>query len=103
MKVLKRRESDNPPEPYMYSMFSAYAKGAKNKSISLKLGDVIETEIIDIDDKGRGIGKYKDFKVIVNGGTVGDIVKLKVMKIKDTVAYGVPIEISFNKRLKELY
>ncbi len=49
----------------------------------LRPGKTIEVDIIDVDEKNRGIAKYGNYQVLVLGqATVGDRVKVKIEQIR---------------------
>lgn len=58
----------------------------------MKLNDVYEVEIIDINHNGNGIGKINNIPVFVNQTTKGDIVKTKITKINKKYLEGELIE-----------
>ena len=45
-------------------------------------------DIVDIGDKGVGIGKYNGFTVFVEGGLIDEKVKVKINKSKKNYAVG---------------
>ena len=50
-------------------------------------------EIVDITNEGSGVGKVDGMAVFVPLTAVGDIVKVKALKVKKNYAYGKLIEI----------
>ena len=46
----------------------------------MKLGDLIEVEVIGIDHKGDGVGRIKENDIVVRRGLPGDRVKGRVVK-----------------------
>ena len=50
-------------------------------------------EITDITSEGSGVGKYDGIVVFVPLTAVNDTVKVKILKVKKTYAYGKLIEI----------
>lgn len=61
--------------------------------MEIKVGDIIEGEIIDFTHEGNGVMKVNDFIYFVSGGLIGDKVKAKVEKIKKNFALGTVIDI----------
>ncbi len=61
--------------------------------MEIKIGDIIEGQIIDFTHEGNGVVKIDDFIYFVSGGLVGDKVKAKIDKIKKNFAIGTVIEI----------
>ena len=59
-------------------------------------------EIVDITNEGSGVGRVHGMAVFVPLTAVGDIVKVKALKVKKTYAYGKLIEIitPSNKRIE---
>ncbi len=57
----------------------------KNDEIILKINDVTS--------EGSGIGRYEEMAVFVPLTAIGDTVKVKVLKVKKTFAYGKVLEI----------
>lgn len=57
----------------------------KNKEITL--------QITDITNDGSGVGRYEGMAVFVPLTAVGDIAKVKILKVKKTYAYGKLIEL----------
>lgn len=52
-----------------------------------KVGDVIEVTVSDMDGKGRGLGEYKGYRIIVYNAGVGSRVKARVVKIAGDSIY----------------
>jgi predicted RNA-binding protein with TRAM domain len=50
-------------------------------------GDTIKIEIMDVDEKERGLGKYRGYNVVVLGNaTVGEVIEAKIKKVRgDTI------------------
>ena len=55
--------------------------------------DEIMISITDVTSEGSGIGKYNGMAVFVPCTAVGDIVKVKILKVKKTYAYGKLLEV----------
>ena len=47
-----------------------------------KKNDVVNIKIIDMDEKGQGIGKVEGFTLFVKDTVIGDVAEVKVMKTK---------------------
>lgn len=63
------------------------------KDINIKKNDELIIEIHDIGQQGEGIGEYKGYTLFVNNSTLGDKVKVKVMKTKKNYGFARLIEI----------
>jgi len=63
-----------------------------NKGLPAK-GDILELEIFDMTDDGRGIARYGGLVVFVSGCVVGDVVSARVTKVKKRFALAVCLEI----------
>ncbi len=64
--------------------------------------DEFVMEIVDVTNEGSGVGKVDGMAVFVPLTAVGDIVKVKALKVKKTYAYGKLMEIitPSNKRIE---
>ncbi|WP_416198423.1 MAG: 23S rRNA (uracil(1939)-C(5))-methyltransferase RlmD [Sporanaerobacter sp.] len=60
---------------------------------SVKIGDILEGEIIDINYEGGGIVKKDNFTIFLDKGLIGDIVKYRVVKVKKTYGIGKLLDI----------
>ena len=70
-----------------YSIYPRTPKPEEYKPMGsdVKPGYTLTVDIVDVDDKGRGIASYRGYKVVVLGqATVGDRVKVRVEKVQDT-------------------
>lgn len=61
--------------------------------MSINIGDTVQGEIIDFTHEGKGVLKYGNLIVFVNGGLIGDIAKVKISKIKKNFAIASLIKI----------
>lgn len=61
--------------------------------MEIKKNDFFDIEIVDIGTNGEGIGKINNFIVFVENALPKEIVKIKIVKIKKSYAYGKLIEI----------
>lgn len=52
-----------------------------------KKNDVVNIKIIDMDEKGQGIGKVEGFTLFVKDTVIGDVAEVKVMKTKKTYGF----------------
>jgi len=57
------------------------------------IGDRLELEIVDLNNEGMGVGKYKGFTFFVEGCTLGDKVLFEIIKLKKNYGLGRTIEI----------
>lgn len=77
-----------------------------NKDKPFVKGDIIEVDIIDINEDGTAVAKYGDFIVFVNEGVPGDILSVKITKVKKNYAEAVMRRIEYyskgRKYLEEL-
>lgn len=62
-------------------------------SENLNKGTILETKIIDISHEGKSVGKIDELTVFIDGGTLGDTVKLRITEMKKNFALGKVIEI----------
>ncbi|MCK5763034.1 MAG: TRAM domain-containing protein, partial [Clostridiales bacterium] len=51
-----------------------------------------EIKIIDLTDKGEGIGKIDDLAVFIDGAVPGDVVETKIIELKKNYAIGEIVE-----------
>ena len=61
--------------------------------MKIKKNDEFIIEIKDLGSRGEGIGKYDGYTLFVNNTTVGDRVKVKLMKAKKSYGYARLVEI----------
>ncbi len=61
--------------------------------MGLLAGDIVEGEIIDFSHEGNGVVKVDDFTIFTNRGLIGDIVKVRIDKLKKNYAIGSVVEI----------
>jgi predicted RNA-binding protein with TRAM domain len=101
---LRRRDRDRSEveDPYSYRITSYYNRDLAKKN-EVKVGELIAVDIDSVDDRGRGVGKYGNFQVIVNGGALGDKIRARVEKIKGNVIYARPISLEFSDKFKNIY
>ena len=52
-----------------------------------------EIEIIDMGEGGEGIGKINDFTLFIPGGLIGDLVEVRIVKVKKSYGYGKMIKL----------
>lgn len=62
-------------------------------SENLDKGSIAETKIIDISHEGKGVGKIDGLTVFIEGGTLGDTVKLEITQMKKSFALAKTLEI----------
>ncbi len=61
--------------------------------ITLKINDVLETEIVDINHRGQGVAKVNGFIVFIDNVIMGDRVRLEVVEVKKKYAIGRLVEL----------
>ncbi len=61
--------------------------------ITMKKNDEIILDILDYTADGSGVGRYEGMAVFVPLTAVGDTVRVKILKVKKTYAYGKVLEI----------
>lgn len=61
--------------------------------MDIKKNDELIIEINDIGQQGEGIGKHDGYTLFVNNATVGDKVRVKVMKAKKNYGYARLVEV----------
>lgn len=54
----------------------------------MKKNDVVVLNITDLTDEGSGVGKYEGIVVFVPSAAVGDTLKVKILKVKKSYAFG---------------
>lgn len=62
----------------------------------LETGQIIETEIIDINHMGKGVAKIDNFVVFIDGVITGDIAEIKIIETKKNFAVGKLLKIIKN-------
>lgn len=56
--------------------------------MQIKKNDVYTIEITDTGTQGEGIGRADGCALFVKDALIGDVVQVKIMKVKKTYAYG---------------
>lgn len=56
--------------------------------MSVEKDQIVQVEITDLGESGEGIGRYEGMTIFVNGGIVGDTVKVKIQTVKKNYAMG---------------
>ena len=59
----------------------------------MKIGNIIELEIVDFSHDGQGVGKSDSLAVFVEGALIGDVIKAEVTQLKKNFAVGKLVEI----------
>lgn len=59
----------------------------------IKKNDIITLEIVDISSDGNGVGKYENIAVFVPMTAVGDVCKVKILKVLSSYCFGKAEEI----------
>ena len=59
----------------------------------IKKNDIITLEITDISSDGNGVGKYENIAVFVPMTAVGDVCKVKILKVLSSYCFGKAEEI----------
>ena len=59
----------------------------------MKKDDLIQMTIEDISTDGLGIGHAEGMAVFVKDTVIGDVIRIKIIKMKKTYAYGRLMEI----------
>ena len=64
----------------------------KNKaSIPVRVGDILDLEIVAIGEKGDGIAKIEGFVIIIPKTKEGETYKVEITKVLNNVAFGVAV------------
>ncbi len=63
-------------------------EGNLEENMEIKLDENFEIDIIDMGENGEGIGKVDGFTIFVDGGIVGDKVRVKLIKKEKALWYG---------------
>ena len=59
----------------------------------MQKNDEIIVTVTDLTDEGSGVGKYEGIVIFIPSAAVGDVLRVKILKVKKTYAYGKIIEI----------
>jgi len=59
----------------------------------LDIGQIIESNIIDINHEGKGVARFDDFVVFIDEAITGDFVKIKILQKKKNYAIGKLLKI----------
>ncbi|MBQ8434561.1 MAG: class I SAM-dependent RNA methyltransferase, partial [Oscillospiraceae bacterium] len=59
----------------------------------MKKNQIIELEITDITSDGNGVGRYESMAVFVPETAVGDLLKVKIVKVLKSYCFGIVDEI----------
>ena len=59
----------------------------------IKKNDIITLEITDISSDGNGVGKYENIAVFVPMTAVGDVCRVKILKVLSSYCFGKAEEI----------
>lgn len=92
-----RRRRSNRREDAVYKSdvysYSTYPRVRIDREEStVKPGNVYEVRILDVDDRGRGVGRVGSVRITIPQATVGDIVKVKILKVRGFEAQGEVLE-----------
>jgi predicted RNA-binding protein with TRAM domain len=63
------------------------------KKPPVKRGQIIKLYIKDVSKKGDGVGAYQKFAVFVPGTHEGEVVRVKIIEVKQNCAVGKKVEI----------
>ncbi len=69
-------------------------KGTKQASAMMKKNDIIDLKITDITDTGNGVGRADNIVVFVPQTAVGDVAKVKIIKVNKNYSVGKVIDIT---------
>ncbi len=61
--------------------------------MNIKKNDILKLEIIDLSKEGSGVAKIDNLVVFINDALIGDVVRLKVIKVKKKYLIGKLLEI----------
>ncbi len=56
--------------------------------MSVEKDQIVQVEITDLGESGEGIGRFEGMTIFVNGGIIGDTVKVKIQTVKKNYAMG---------------
>lgn len=65
----------------------------KNQAENWQQGNIIEFEIVDVSDRGDGVGRWDDRAVFVPDTVTGDRVRVRLLRVKPQYAYGKLLEL----------
>ena len=60
----------------------------KNRTAPIKKNEYYETEVSGLGHEGEGVCKVNDFTVFVPYVIPGDLVKIKILKVNNSFAFG---------------
>ncbi len=66
----------------------------------MKKNDEIILDIVDYTAEGSGVGKYEGMAVFVPQTAVGDTVRVKILKVKKSFAFGKALELTKNSNCR---
>ncbi len=69
-------------------------KGTKQASAMMRKNDIIDLKITDITDTGNGVGRADNIVVFVPQTAVGDVAKVKIIKVNKNYSVGKVIDIT---------
>ncbi len=61
--------------------------------IAIQKNEHYEIEIMDIGEGGEGIGKINDFTLFIPGVLIGDVIEVRILKVKKSYGYGKLVRI----------
>lgn len=78
-------------KPNLASNIQAIQKtnSKKKKSLPVSVGNINQVEIKEKSDSGSGIARIKGFDIYVQGGEVGDRIRIRITKVKPNYALAV--------------
>ena len=59
----------------------------------MNINDIYEVEVIDVNNFGVGIAKINNMVIFINNALLGEKLKIKIVDVKKSYAYGKIIEI----------
>ena len=82
MTRYRKRKDPYTRDIYRYSIYPRTPRPQENIPNAIARNEEAVVEIRDVDEKGRGISRYKGKTLYVYGGaTVGDRVKVRIEKV----------------------
>lgn len=84
MQMMKRMERSSYPKTKKKSSTGSQKRG---RMPELQMGNEFDVEIKELGHNGDGMVKIEGFTVFVSNVSVGEKVKIKIVKVKDTIAW----------------
>ncbi|MGC8982787.1 MAG: TRAM domain-containing protein [Desulfurococcaceae archaeon] len=87
---MAKHERKRQWDPYTSDIqkLSIYPKISTREEPVIKVGDLLEVNVYDVDEADKGIVYYKGYKIIIPNAISGSRVKVKIVKVQGNIALG---------------